>query len=155
FNSKFKGKAYLQLGHAFCYKAHKRDFAKAIANWEMAVKQDIAPAYNELAWLLATCPDPNFRDPTRAVELAKKAVELPKNEGCWNTLGVAHYRAADWKAAVEALNKSMQNSYDWFFLAMAQWQLGKKDDARKWYDRAVQWMNQHAPQDEQLRRFRG
>ena len=93
--------------------------------------------------------------------MAKKAVELAPTNGSWrHTLGVAHYRAADWKAAVEALNKSMQlrgggDSFDWFFLAMAQWQLGKKDEARKWYDRAVQWMNQHAAQNEELRSFRG
>src|SRR5204862_95934 len=40
---------------------------------------------NNLAWLLATCPDPNFRDASRALELAKKNVELaPRQETCWN-----------------------------------------------------------------------
>ena len=79
----------------------------------------------------------------RAVELAKKAVELaPKQGTFWNTLGVAHYRAGDWKAAVAALEKSEElrnggDSFDWFFLAMAHWQLGEKDEARKWYDQAV------------------
>jgi hypothetical protein len=29
----------------------------------------------------------------------------------------------------------------WFFLAMAHRQLGEKDQARLWYDRAVQWMD--------------
>ena len=80
--------------------------------------------HNELAWLLATDPNPNARDPGRAVNWAKKAVELAPNEGnFWNTLGVAHYRAGDWKAALEALEKSMKlrnggDSSDWFFLAM-------------------------------------
>jgi tetratricopeptide (TPR) repeat protein len=37
----------------------------------------VAPSVrNDLAWLLATCPDEKIRDPRRAVELAKKAVEL-------------------------------------------------------------------------------
>ncbi len=39
-------------------------------------KPDSAAAHNNLAWWLATCPDPKFRDPVSAVELAKKAVEL-------------------------------------------------------------------------------
>jgi hypothetical protein len=43
---------------------------------------------------------------------------------------------------------------DWLFLAMAHWQLGEKDKAREWYDKAVQWMNKNQPKDEELRRFR-
>jgi hypothetical protein len=37
---------------------------------------------------------------------------------------------------------------------MAQCHLGNKDEARQWYDRAVQWMEKNNPQDEELRRFR-
>jgi hypothetical protein len=37
---------------------------------------------------------------------------------------------------------------------MAHWQLGETEQARTWYDRAVQWMDKHQPQDEELRRFR-
>lgn len=77
----------------------------------------------------------------------------------WNTLGAARYRARDWNAAIEALKKSMElrqggNSFDWFFLAMAHWQRGDKEQARNWYDQAVQWMEKHRPQDEELRRLR-
>ena len=43
---------------------------------------------------------------------------------------------------------------DWFFLAMAHWHLGDKDQAREWYDRAVQWMEKNKRQDEDLRQFR-
>jgi hypothetical protein len=37
---------------------------------------------------------------------------------------------------------------------MAHWKLGEKDEARKWYDRAVPWMDKDQPKNEQLRRFR-
>jgi hypothetical protein len=37
---------------------------------------------------------------------------------------------------------------------MAHWQLGAKDEAREWYDLAVQWMDQNDPKNEDLRRFR-
>ena len=72
---------------------------------------------------------------------------------------MAHYRAGDWKAAIEALTKSMElrnggDSNDWFFLAMAHWQLGDKTQARSWYDKAVPWMEKNQPKDEELLRFR-
>jgi uncharacterized protein HemY len=94
------------------------------------------------------------------VEKAELAVKLaPRNGAFWNTLGAAHYRAGHWKAAVAALEKSMLlrkggDSNDWFFLAMAHWQLGDKEQARKGYDQAVRWMDKNNPQDEELRRFR-
>jgi tetratricopeptide (TPR) repeat protein len=137
-------------------------YAETLADYQklLELDKDSAIAHNNLAWLLATCPDVKYRDPARAVALAKKAVELARKEGAsWNTLGVAHYRAGDWKAAVEALTKSMElrkggDSFDWFFLAMAHWHLGEKDKARKWFDQAAQWMDKNAPHDEELRRFR-
>ena len=43
---------------------------------------------------------------------------------------------------------------DWFFLAMAHWQLDHEEEAGKWYAQAVQWMDKNAPQNEELRRFR-
>jgi hypothetical protein len=79
---------------------------------------------------------------------------------------VAHYRARDWKAAVAALDKSMElrkggKAYDYLFLAMAHRKLGNRAEAGKWYDRAVTWLEknrqalaknpEHA---EELRRFR-
>jgi tetratricopeptide (TPR) repeat protein len=122
--------------------------------------QDSPRALNRLAWVFATSPDVRLRDSTQAVELAKKAVALlPKNGSYWNTLGVAHYRADDYKAAVTALEKSVQlrdggTSTDWFFLAMSRWRLDKKDEAQLAYNRAVRWMKQHAPDDEEQLRFR-
>src|SRR5262249_25449220 len=82
---------------------------EAIAEFEQAQRLEPgwADPYNNLAWLLATCQDVKVRDPQRAVALAKKAVErAPKNGEDWNTLGVAHYRAGDMKAAIDALEKS-------------------------------------------------
>jgi tetratricopeptide (TPR) repeat protein len=114
----------------------------------------------DLAWFLANCPARQFRDSDRAVRLAKEAVELaPEGGDCWRTLGVARYRARDWKAAVAALKKATElrsggDSAEWFFLAMAHWQLGDKQQARSWYDRAMRWMDEKQPRDEKLRRWR-
>ena len=32
--------------------------------------------------------------------------------------------------------------------------LGQKDEARQWYNRAVEWMEKNQPEDEELRHFR-
>jgi serine/threonine protein kinase/Tfp pilus assembly protein PilF len=115
---------------------------------------------NILAWFLAAHPDPRLRNPVRAVELANKAVQLAPGLGeVWNTLGVARYRAGDWKGAIAALQQSMAlrnggDSFDWFFLAMAQWQQNEQGEARDWYHRAVRWMETYNPENTELRRFR-
>jgi tetratricopeptide (TPR) repeat protein len=118
----------------------------AVTDYQTALK--LAPAHagahNSLAWLLATCPDAKRRDPARAVALAKKAVGLaPDNRYCWGTLGAAHYRAGDWKAAVAALDRTraLQKDTDGctcLLLAMTHRKLGHDGESRRWYDRAVQ-----------------
>jgi eukaryotic-like serine/threonine-protein kinase len=135
--------------------------AAQVYSWLLELKPDNAPACNNLAWFLATCPDPKFRDPAKAVKLAQKALDMaPKEGNHWNTLGVAHYRVGDWKAATEALEKSKELlgdtelSFNAFFLAMAHWKLDQKQEAHKWHDQAVAWMEKNKPQDEELKRFR-
>jgi predicted Zn-dependent protease len=120
-----------------------------------------AQSRNSLAWVLATRADPSLRNPGRAVELAKKAVELaPLQSVIWNTLGAANYRAGDYRGAVEALQKSAvlsQNNHfsaDAFFLAMANWQLGNKERARNWYRAGLAWMDKYAAANEEFKRFR-
>jgi tetratricopeptide (TPR) repeat protein len=115
---------------------------------------------NELAWFLATTPEPRLRDAALAVRLARKAVDArPRSAALRNTLGVAHYRNGDNQAAVTELETSMSlrdggDGFDWFFLAMAYWRLGERDKARTWFDRAVQEMDRYQSQDSELRRFR-
>ena len=73
---------------------------------------------------------------------------------------MARYRAGDWVAAIEALEKAetlapdKYLAHNGFFLAMAHWRTGPESEARKWYDRAVQWMEKNQPRDVELRRFR-
>ena len=94
-----------------------------------------------------------------AIELARKAVELnPRGAHIWNTLGVAYYRAGKQQEAIDALEKSLElqgaNNYDFLLLAMAHWQQGNKDEARRWYDQAVARMAKNPQHDDQLHRFR-
>ena len=95
-----------------------------------------------------------------AADLAKKAVEQSRSAGhIWNTLGVAHYRAGEWQEAITALQKSMElrqggDSADWFFLAMAHWQLDQKQDARIWLSKAIEWADAHAKNSAEIQGFR-
>jgi len=135
---------------------------------DVNARNALALLLNNQAWVLATHPEPKNRDAGRAVKLAREAVELLPNHGCyWNTLGVAHYRAGNWKEAIAALDTSLgflageQESFNTFFLAMSHWQLEHKDEARTWYDRGVTWIEKNRtildkdkPHDEELGRFR-
>jgi serine/threonine protein kinase/tetratricopeptide (TPR) repeat protein len=149
--------AHGRLGHLLQSQGKLKD---AIASYRDAAgrRPDSVEYHHQLAWLLATCPDRKLRDPGQALEHAKKAVELAPGEGMsWKTLGVAQFRNGAWKEAIAALRKSVQlhkegDSFDLFFLAMAHWQLDDKDKARDWYDRAVARMEQHRPQDKELKR---
>ena len=144
----------------FLYRIVDLRIKRMVLIKKLASGANLPSALNNLAWNLATDPDPQLREPIQAVEMAKRAVELARTQGAyWNTLGVAHYRAGDWKSTVTALEKSMElrkggDSFDWFFLAMAHWQLDQKDEARMWYDKAVQWMESNAKDNEELIRFR-
>jgi tetratricopeptide (TPR) repeat protein len=114
---------------------------------------------NNWAWLLATCPDAAMRNPEEAVRQARRALELVPNDGnTWNTLGVAYFRLDDWDEAQSALYRSMElrnegDGHDWFFLAMIHWQRGRKERAREWFDKAVNWSRHNPRADDELHRF--
>jgi tetratricopeptide (TPR) repeat protein len=107
---------------------------------------------SNLALLLANRPEANVRDPKRAVQLAEKAVKgAPKEPHVWTTLGIARYRAGDWKGATQALEEAIKLlratrgfnrcvGRSLFFLAMARQQLGQGQEARQAYDRALTWL---------------
>jgi tetratricopeptide (TPR) repeat protein len=109
-----------------------------------------------LAMLLANCADPRVRNPREALQLVENVVKVGPRDGVqWNALGMAEYRLGDWEAAIRALEKSTEqraggDASDWFFLAMAHWQRGKKEEARHWYDKAETWLRQNAGDDKSI-----
>jgi tetratricopeptide (TPR) repeat protein len=123
------------------------DFVKEFEWLERATTADPTnpEPYTWMAWALATHHDPKVRNPARAVVLARKAVDMyPRNANYWNTLGVAQYRAGDWRSAVDSLEKSMMlrdggDGFDWYFAAMAYCQLGEKTRAEDFFRRAESW----------------
>jgi len=128
---------------------------------DAGARDALARGLNGLAWNLATHSEAARRDPNGAVSMAKEAVELKPQEGGYcNTLGTALYRAGRWKDAIETLEMADRLSagkhlgYNAFFIAMAHWQLGDKDNARMWRDKAALWIEKNQPKSEELRRFR-
>ena len=98
--------------------------------------------------------------PNGRLDLAQEAAALlPNSLAFRNTLGVAHYRAGNWKAAVEALEKSRQltayskDSVILFFLSMAHGRLNEKEQARTFFDQAAQWRMGIGVTEEELRRL--
>jgi tetratricopeptide (TPR) repeat protein len=121
---------------------------------EAAASADRPGLRHGAAWFLATCREEHFRDPRRAVELARTVVEaFPLDDECWTTLGVAHYRAGQVLEATAALEHSLRlldrnsqfvrtyrNSWfvsNWLFLAMAYRQLGDPYRPLLYYATAV------------------
>ncbi len=124
------------------YQTALQQFERLATDFPQVVSYQAA-----LAWFLAYCPESSVRQPLRAIELAKDAIDrVPVNARYWNTLGVAHYRADDWQEAITALTNSVtlegeESAYDCLFLAMSHWQLGNQTAAREWHQKALRWMD--------------
>jgi tetratricopeptide (TPR) repeat protein len=87
-------------------------FTEALKHYEEADLLDpLFPwAANNLAWVLATCPDEKLRDGRRAIELARKAIKVPGVEvpDFVNTLAAAHAAAGEFDVAVRLCRKSIE-----------------------------------------------
>lgn len=90
------------------YRGQER-YAEAIEQYEAALR--VAPGYfkalNNLAFLLAAAPDPELRDPRRAVELAEKALAAGgPNPALLDTLAMALAAAGDHEMALQAAHQA-------------------------------------------------
>ena len=75
----------------------------------LAIQPGAAPVQNDLAWLLATCPQAARRNGVRAVELAQAADRLSggKNLDYVDTLGAAYAEAGQFPQAVAAAGRAL------------------------------------------------
>jgi Tfp pilus assembly protein PilF len=77
---------------------------KSVADLDTARKLDskAVDAWNNLAWIRATCPDEKFRNGAEAVEFATQACELTewKNHAQLSTLAAAYAESGDFDSAV-------------------------------------------------------
>jgi tetratricopeptide (TPR) repeat protein len=96
--------AFAYVGRGMAWH-EKGEYDKAIADYNqaLAVNPDNVQAYNNLAWLYATCPDEKHRDGKKAVANANKAYDLDggKNWHCVGTLAAAYAESGDFERARE------------------------------------------------------
>lgn len=88
-----------------------KNYKAAIAYYEEALinQPDQAGAYNNLAWVLATCPDSTFRNGARAVELAQQAVKLGGEiPALLDTLAAALAENGQYSQAVSAAGRALE-----------------------------------------------
>jgi serine/threonine protein kinase/tetratricopeptide (TPR) repeat protein len=110
----------------------------------------------DLAWLLATCPQPSVRDPAGAVEWGRRAVsQAPRGGDCRRALGAALVGAGDWRGAIAELDQAVAlrsggDGREWLLLSLAHARLGEQDRAREWYDRSVKWLEDGRAEDATL-----
>jgi tetratricopeptide (TPR) repeat protein len=106
------------------------------------------------AFYLCNDTNPKLRDPKLGLAYAKRAAaRVSKEAGAWSVLGYAYYRNGGFQEAVTAINKStglligQPRPQNFFYLAMAYWQLGDKEQARAWYDKGIQHIEKHGSRD--------
>jgi hypothetical protein len=86
------------------------DFAGAIAQYRRALEThpNLPDLLNNLAWLLATCPDPSARNGREAVEFSEKACRIThyNTTALVGTLGAAYAEAGRFTDACETAQKA-------------------------------------------------
>ncbi len=84
---------------------HQREWVKAKEDLRMAIRlaPDGPDGYNDLAWVLATCPGTSMRDGKEAVKLGRRACDLGggKRWYCVGTLSAAFAETGDFAKAIE------------------------------------------------------
>jgi WD40 repeat protein len=106
-----------------------------------------ANAINSAIWTCLLFPDalPDMTPLVRAGEQLLASGQ--RSSAMLNTLGITYYRAGEYDAAIEHLEAAVKaergegTPWDWLFLAMAHHRLGHGDDARKWHEQAIGWID--------------
>jgi tetratricopeptide (TPR) repeat protein len=90
----------------------RSDYVRSVADFREAIRLDPSrsSAISNLAWLEATCPNPQFRDGTKAVEHATRACELSgwKTPNRLSTLAAAYAETGDFQNAVKWMEKAIE-----------------------------------------------
>jgi Tfp pilus assembly protein PilF len=103
------GRAYIhgRIASSLCQQG---DYAGAVARYRRALQIDpeLAEVLNNLAWLLATCPEPSQRNGPEAVQLARKACELTRFRRTImvGTLAAAYAEAGRFADAIATAQKA-------------------------------------------------
>lgn len=92
------------------YYLEIKDDANAILAYEklLSIYPDHPEALNNLAWLLATSEDRQYRDPEKALKLAQQAASLKSAAHILDTLAEAYFVNGKYKDALETEKKAFR-----------------------------------------------
>jgi tetratricopeptide (TPR) repeat protein len=97
------------LGIALSQKGEMRE---AIAEWTKALEidPDNLDAHCNLAWVLATFPDASVRDGSKALEFAKRALQLSRGKSAriWRLAAAAYAETGHFPDAIDAAQKALR-----------------------------------------------
>jgi tetratricopeptide (TPR) repeat protein len=122
-----RGNRWNRLGH---WRQAAADYRASLSR-----RGDQANVADLLAWTLVVYPGRGSAD--EAIGWARKALELEAgNVSYTNTLGAALYRAGGYQEAAEVLERNVRGNvispgYDWVFISMCHFRLGKIPEARE------------------------
>lgn len=86
-----------------------KDCVHAAADFEQAarLRPEWAEAYNMAAGVYANCPDPSYRDPSKAIVLIKHALTLSPNPTYLTVLALAYFRSGNLEEAINVQRQAI------------------------------------------------
>ena len=103
--------AIARLHLAYALK-NQQKYAESLKEYRQVLKQDQSQiaAQNDLAWLLATCPDETIRDGAEALRIALRVSNATGGRvpPILDTLAAAQAASGDFAAAVETVNRAIE-----------------------------------------------
>ena len=86
------------------------NYSETIKAYEQSLRIDRynTHALNNLAWLYATCNIERFRNPEKALELAKRAVQLEESPYILDTLAESYYVNGLFEQAIIAEHRALE-----------------------------------------------
>lgn len=80
----------------------KENYSKTIHAYEtsLSISMENPHVLNNLAWLYATCEEPKYRNPKRALDLSLKAADLQKEPHVLDTLAESYYADGKYREAI-------------------------------------------------------
>ncbi|WP_197440862.1 tetratricopeptide repeat protein [Thalassoglobus neptunius] len=99
------------LNRAYALKSVQQfDLAQKDYELALTVDQESPAAQNDFAWMLATCPDSEFRKPKRAIELALSANRSTeyRDPGFIDTLAAAYAADGQFEKAIQTCQTAIE-----------------------------------------------